>query len=69
MKPSLKSPNSKRLTLKYGQVLSSFAFNFYLRRYSQGRGRGRRRRRTAPPVCSHSTDSQQTVRLSRKVNE
>jgi len=38
MKPTLKAPGSKRLKLKYGKPLSSFAFNFKLRRYALGRG-------------------------------
>ena len=38
-KPVLKSVlelDSKRLKLKYDQLLSSFAFNFSLRRYTEG---------------------------------
>jgi len=34
MKPILKAPGTKRLKLKYGGLLSNFAFNFYLRRYT-----------------------------------
>ena len=33
MKPTLKAPVSKRLTLKHDGLLSSFAFNFSLRCY------------------------------------
>ena len=33
MKPTLKAPGTKRLTLKYDKLLSSFGFNFNLRRY------------------------------------
>jgi len=31
----LKAPEIKSLNLKYGKLLSSFAFNFNLRRYNQ----------------------------------
>ena len=34
IKPTLKAPGSKRLKLKYDELLSSFAFNFNLRRYT-----------------------------------
>ena len=35
MKPTfLKAPGAKRLKLKYDEVLSNFAFNFNLRRYT-----------------------------------
>jgi len=37
--PVLKAPGTKRLKLKYDKLLSSFAFNFNLRRYSKGRGK------------------------------
>jgi len=33
MKPTLKAPGSKRLKLWFDEPLSSFAFNFNLRRY------------------------------------
>ena len=33
IKPTLKAPGTKRLELKYDELLSSFAFNFNLRRY------------------------------------
>ena len=33
IKPTLKAPGTKRLKLKYDKLLSSFAFNFNLRRY------------------------------------
>jgi len=33
MKPELKQPGTKRLKLKYGNPLSSFAVKFNLRRY------------------------------------
>ena len=33
IKPTLKAPGTKRLKLKYDKPLSSFAFNFDLRRY------------------------------------
>ena len=36
MKPTLKSPETKRLNLKYDNLLSKFAFNFNLRRYIVG---------------------------------
>jgi hypothetical protein len=36
MKPRLKASRSTRLKLKYGQLLSSFAFKFKLRRYMKG---------------------------------
>jgi len=36
MKPKLKPPGTKRLNLKYDELLSSFAFNFTLRRYIEG---------------------------------
>jgi len=35
MKPMLKAPGTKRLKLKYDILLSSFAFNFNLRRYTK----------------------------------
>jgi len=34
MTPTLKPPGSKRLKLKYEKLVSSFGFNFNLRRYS-----------------------------------
>jgi len=34
--PSLKAPGSKRLTLEYNELLSSFAFEFNLRCYTVG---------------------------------
>jgi hypothetical protein len=34
MKPTLTAPGSKRLRLKYDQLLSNFAFKFNLRRYN-----------------------------------
>jgi hypothetical protein len=34
VKLTLKAPGSKRLTLKYDGLISTFAFNFNLRRYS-----------------------------------
>jgi hypothetical protein len=34
IKPTLKAPETKRLKLKYDELLSPFAFNFNLRRYS-----------------------------------
>ena len=34
IKSSLKTPGAKRLKPKYGKLLSSFAFDFSLRRYS-----------------------------------
>jgi serine/threonine protein kinase len=34
MKPMLKAPGTKRLKLEYNKLLSSFAFNFNLRRYN-----------------------------------
>ena len=34
IKPTLKAPGTKRLKLKYEKLLSSFVFNFGLRRYS-----------------------------------
>ena len=36
IKPALKPPGSKRLELIYDGPLSKFAFNFKLRRYSEG---------------------------------
>jgi len=38
MKPKLKAPGTKRLKLDYDAPLSSFAFNFNLRRYTMKRG-------------------------------
>ena len=35
MKPMLKAPGTKRLTLKCDEPLSSFAFKFILRRYNE----------------------------------
>ena len=34
IKPTLKAPGTKRLKLKYDELLSSFAFKFNLRRYT-----------------------------------
>ena len=34
IKPMLKPPGTKRLKLKYGKLLSKFAFNFNLRRFT-----------------------------------
>jgi hypothetical protein len=34
IKPELKPPGTERLTLKCDKLLSSFAFNFNLRRYT-----------------------------------
>ena len=36
LKPTLKAPGCERLKLRYDELLSSFAFNFNLRRYSSG---------------------------------
>jgi len=36
MKPKLKAPGTKRLNLKYDELLSSFAFNCNLLRYTKG---------------------------------
>ena len=33
IKPTLKAPETMRLKLEYGKLLSSFAFNFNLHRY------------------------------------
>ena len=35
MKPTLKAPGTKLLTLKHAKLLSSFAFSFNLRRYNE----------------------------------
>ena len=40
IKPTLKAPGTKRLKVKCERQLSSFAFNFSFRRYSQERIRG-----------------------------
>ena len=37
IQPKLKAPGTKRLKLKYDNLLSSFAFKFSLRRYTQAR--------------------------------
>ena len=39
MKPMSKAPGTERLKLKYDKLLSSFAFNFNLRRYNVARSR------------------------------
>ena len=36
IKPTLEAPGCKRLKLQYVKLLSNFAFNFNLRRYSAG---------------------------------
>ena len=36
IKPMLKAPRSKRLKLRYDELLSGFAFKFNLRRYTLG---------------------------------
>jgi len=46
IKPTLKAPGTKRLKLNHGKPLSSFAFNFNLRRYTAG-GTARRPARRA----------------------
>jgi hypothetical protein len=38
MKPTLRAPGTKRSKLKYDILLSSFAFNLNLRRYSKANG-------------------------------
>jgi len=43
IRPTLKAPGTKRLTLKCDESLSNFAFNFNLRRYSLAGGISRRR--------------------------
>jgi len=40
MELTLKAPGSKRLKVIYGTLLSTSAFNFNLRRYSQGKNLG-----------------------------
>jgi len=35
MKPTLKAPGTKRLKLEHDKLLSNFAFNFNLRRYTK----------------------------------
>jgi len=35
IKPTLKAPGTKRLKLKYDELLSNFAFDFNLRRYNE----------------------------------
>ena len=37
MKSALKAPGTKRMKLQCGELLSSFAFKFDLRRYNKGR--------------------------------
>jgi hypothetical protein len=37
IKPTLNPPGSKRLKLKWDILLSTFAFKFNLRRYSEGK--------------------------------
>jgi len=41
IKPALEAPRSKRLTLEYDELLSSFAFKFNLRRYTKCLGAAR----------------------------
>jgi hypothetical protein len=36
IKPTLKAPGTNRLILKYDKLISIFAFNFKLRRYTKG---------------------------------
>jgi hypothetical protein len=36
MNPTLKAPGTKRLKLKYDELVSNFAFKFNLRRYTMG---------------------------------
>ena len=40
IKPTLKAPGTKRLKLTYDKLLSSFAINFKLRRYTVGEQMG-----------------------------
>jgi len=35
LKPTLKAPGTKRLKVEFDELLSSFAFNFNLRRYNE----------------------------------
>ena len=44
IKPQLKAPGTKRLKLKYDELLSSFAFNFNLRRYTMNDSRAKEAR-------------------------
>ena len=39
MQPMLKAPEIKRLKLEYDKLLSSFAFNFNLRRFMEDKNR------------------------------
>ena len=36
VRPTLKAPRTKRLKLKYDELLSNVSFNFNLRRYTEG---------------------------------
>ena len=40
IKPALKAPGTKRLKLKYYKLLSTFGFNFNLRRYTKAGNEG-----------------------------
>jgi hypothetical protein len=44
IKPTLKAPGTKRLNLKSYELLSKFAFNFYLRCYTKAAARVERQR-------------------------
>jgi len=62
----LKAPGTKRFTLKYGKPLSSFAFNFDLRRYTAERDEARAAA-TAAAFSSEGADS--TARLREELAE
>ena len=49
IKPKLKAPGIKLSKLKFDKPLSNFAFNFNLRRYSEGGAACCPTRRSAPP--------------------
>jgi hypothetical protein len=67
IKPMLKAPGTKRLKLEYDKLLSSFAFNFNLRRYTTAAVREVAARHSAVGVSSPEPDSpvayERTVRV------
>jgi hypothetical protein len=56
MKPVLKAPGTKRVRLNYDHLLSNFAFDFNLRRYSWRRACRVTCRRTSGPSCCNRWD-------------
>jgi len=61
IKLALQAPGTKRLKLNYVKLLSTFAFKFNLRRYSEAGGRGR-----DPRVVRHDEEAASKARATRR---